>query len=154
MKEFGWFNPGLGDHHDQIEPRSQNVLVTSVGFTDDPSQSISPDAQWRHLSSHGDPKAAPWEAVRLSVEHEGLSPDDAPAAKDSMKLTGAAQPFGRPQRLPGATRPHTVSTARPFLRRRRRTARPSAVAMRRRKPCVRFRLILVPVLRIFFLALW
>jgi hypothetical protein len=63
------------------------------------------------------------------------------------------RPFPGSARIPfGPSADYTVSRFRPFARLRLRTARPPLVAIRTRKPWVRFIFVLLKFVNVFFMA--
>lgn len=138
---------------DQIEGRMDEVVVFSEELTNLPPDAI---ALWRipDLAAGGDSQTR-GSGGEGSCENDearpGLSPTPILQGNEIRALPNV-QSFGKPlvpNRLEVVAHPgcfggiETVRRLRPLARRRAKMARPAAVAMRLRKPCLRKRLRLL-----------
>jgi len=133
--------------HDDVES-GQLPLAQPEALADEPANSIALDGAASDLRRDGKPE--PWACrgvrARDDAEEAIAEPPTLGVRRIEVALTAQAPPRGKPEALEADATPrhalrrrYGMSFLRPFARRRARTLRPFAVAIRARNPCVRLR---------------
>lgn len=132
--------------HDDVH-RGQLALAQPERLARDPADAVALDRAPRDLHPDGEAQPRRGPAVRADGETEVPVAEAAACGIARVEIDLPAQPAlrgksqarGLAAAIIGQLSPYGMSLLRPFARRRARTLRPFAVAIRARNPCVRLR---------------